>query len=101
MQFKSISLAILLAMVTIPAHAVDYDQRDKRLHTGVSFALSSMFYGAFRAKRMSKPESALGAIALTLAIGAVKETRDDHWDDDDMHANMVGAFTAPLIWVAF
>ena len=101
MQLKAISLSILLALATIPAHAVNYDQRDKRLHTGASFIISSMAYGAFRARRMSKPAAAGSAILLTLAVGAFKETRDKFWDDEDMHANAVGAFTAPLIWVAF
>ena len=65
-------------------------QSDKQLHALGSYALNYTAYTYFRSKEISKTRSLIYSSLLTLAVGAIKEGTDSHWDPKDMGANALG-----------
>ncbi|MEZ4873295.1 MAG: hypothetical protein R2827_13835 [Bdellovibrionales bacterium] len=63
---------------------------DKTTHEAASASINAALYITFRSNKMKKWDAALAAAALTLAIGAIKETTDDPMDIADMSANARG-----------
>jgi hypothetical protein len=97
-MLKKILLCVMLAG---PAHAVDFSETDKQKHVGASFLISTVAYAALRNSGRTSAEAALGAVALTLAVGMVKELSDSHVDREDLEADAIGAIAAPLLFWTF
>lgn len=89
-------ILILLLLLSYNSNVVE---PDKMKHFAVSSAISSAGYVIFRIGGMSVYGALASSIVTTMAIGALKEASDDHWDNGDMGANLIGAVLVPIIFV--
>jgi len=75
-----------------------FTANDKLCHLLVSYFLAAFFYTLLRCNFRSKLFSAFLAIGAALAIGYLKEYTDYQFDQDDLRADMFGAFSFPLLF---
>lgn len=71
--------------------AADFAEPDKEKHIMVSAGISLASYSVFRAQKVNRVRSFLYSLALTLAVGHLKESTDPYYDSEDMQANAVGS----------
>ena len=83
---------------------VDFRQKDKRLHAGVSAVLMPTFDAAYllTMPEMNKDKRLLLSYASTLGVGASKELYDKYFGNTgysylDMEANVYGATTGLIV----
>lgn len=92
---------LLPLLLSISAPALDLTEQDKRYHAYMSAHLAGISYGASRAADNDKLTSAALAIAVTLSVGHLKETRDPVYDKQDMEANAFGMVLGLLVPMGF
>lgn len=76
-------------------------ENDKVKHLSASAAISSGIYLASRENGASRFKASAAALALTLLVGAIKETQDVYFDQKDMQANAAGAAAGVLLPISF
>ncbi len=77
--------------------AFDMSSDDKQRHFAVSNAIAGPTYLTMRSQKYSKLQSAVMAIAVTMAVGHAKENQDRRYDVGDMGANAVGAMSGIML----
>jgi len=97
-QLHRIALVAAIAIsVARPARAVDFSEKDKQVHAGLSFAGVILSYGATRYSGWSHKKSLWTGIFLTAAAGYAKEISDKHSDEQDLQADAVGILLGAAI----
>ena len=99
-------LTIITFLFCFNANAFLYEEEDKNLHLATSMALSYTITSTIMLTndKISSKDAALIALGATIILGLAKETLiDDHFDNDDMIANTIGAGvgTIPFILIDF
>ncbi|MCB0363909.1 MAG: hypothetical protein H6624_09795 [Bdellovibrionaceae bacterium] len=77
------------------------DGEDRKNHVVISTVVTAAGYGFLRSQDHSRWSSAMGAIALGVFAGALKEVADQPMDVEDLQADGAGAGLGLILAMSF
>ena len=91
---------LILSIILFSHNGAMALEKDKQLHLGLSTVISGVTYGLLtREYSVPQGKAYVGAVALTLLVGHVKELQDEKYDKNDMIANSAGALLGPALFI--
>lgn len=97
---KKLYFWFIIVNFLTPEFAFGFEQ-DKLQHFGISAAISGTSAYAMKEAGFNSKQQFLTGLAIATAIGYAKEQTDHKFDNGDMIANILGAFTGAMFVVEF
>lgn len=102
MYYKILIPFILFLSTISHGESLDFKDKDKQLHFGVSAALTTSSYYLYnKGFKIEKKKSLWLAIGTSLTLGVIKELTDPHFSKEDLLADGLGTGFGILIPLTF